>query len=288
MGRLFDMEDSFRAYLGQITRYPLLSREDELELALRYWERKDQRAADRLVCCNLRYVVKMANGYRGYGLRVADLVEEGNVGLLEAVRRFDPTRGRRFMTYASFWIRAYILAHVLKQWSMVAVGTGPIQSRLFFRLARERARMSAAFGEGGEVEDHLATRFGTTPERIRAMSGRLEGKDHSLDGKRYADGLATALDQLVDEQAVTEETCARAELGELVRRRVATAAASLSPRERLIIERRLLTDDAATLAEIGRDLGLSRERVRQLEERVKAKLELALRDLADPRLRDVA
>ncbi len=271
-------EDSLRAYLNEIQRFPPLERAEERELAER-WRAGDRAAAHALVCANLRTVVKIAWRFRGYGIRVADLVEEGNVGLLEAVKRFEPDRGHRFMTYATFWVRACILAHVLKQWSLVGVRTGPMQSKLFFRLARERARISAAVGDTGDLDARLAARFGTTTERVQAMTGRLSGKDHSLDGAPFHEGPSTPLDQLVDESESVEERCAGAERGALVRRRVASAMRGLSPRERYIVHRRLLTDEAATLADIGRHLGLSRERVRQLEERVKGKLGHALADL---------
>jgi RNA polymerase sigma-32 factor len=275
------VEDSFRAYVSRIQRYSPLDRATELELAVR-WQRGDVAAAHALVCANLRYVVKIAHGYRGYGLPVPDLVEEGNIGLLEAVRRFDPSRERRFMTYATYWIRAYILAYVLKQWSMVGIGTGPLQSKLFFRLARERARIATAMGDVQDLDVRLAEKFGTTPERVRDMAGRLEGKDSSLDAQAYREGAATVLDQLADDGAATDEMCADAELSRLVRERVALAMKALSPRERYIVDRRLLTDDAQTLAAIGRKLGLSRERVRQLEERVKGKLGRVLSDLEGP------
>jgi RNA polymerase sigma-32 factor len=271
-------EDSFRAYVQQIQRFAPLDRATEFALAER-WQRGDRQAAHRLVCAHLRYVVKIAHGYRGYGLRVADLVEEGNVGLLEAVKRFDPSRGHRFMTYAAYWVRACILAHVLKQWSLVGVGTGPLQSKLFFRLARERARIASSVGEVPDLDARLAARFGTTQERVRAMASRLDGKDRSLDTPRFGEGHVTALDQIADESAGIEERCAGAEQDHLVRRRVACAMKSLTPRERYIVDRRLLADDAQTLAEIGRHLGLSRERVRQLEERVKGKLGRVLADL---------
>ena len=144
MGRIADDDPGLAAYLDRVERYPLLDREAELHLARRWREAGDRRAGDELITANLRFVVRIALRYRGYGLRVADLVEEGNLGLLEALRRFEPERHLRFMTYAGYWARAYILAHVLKQRSLVGVGTGPLQSRLFFGLARERARLVAA------------------------------------------------------------------------------------------------------------------------------------------------
>jgi RNA polymerase sigma-32 factor len=289
MSRALADDAGFRTYLNAIGQFEPLDREMELKLARRWQRRRDADAAHQLVCANLRFVVKIANHYRGYGFRMADLVEEGNIGLLEAVKRFDPSRNLRFMTYAAYWIRAYILAHVLKQWSLVGVGTGPLQSKLFFRMARERAKISAALGgAGGEaaVEEQLAAKFGTTPERIRDMTGRLDGKDLSLDAAAYRDGSVSELDLLADDGAQgQEERCARAQRDRLVRHHVDRLLSGMSSRERYIVERRLLTDEADTLAEIGRHLRLSRERVRQLEERLKGKLRRALADFEPVELR---
>ncbi|HEY7954010.1 MAG TPA: RNA polymerase factor sigma-32 [Polyangia bacterium] len=288
MARLAE-DEGFQTYLSAIQRFQPLDRATELKLARRWQRRHDADSAHRLVQAHLRFVVKIANSYRGYGLKVADLVEEGNIGLLEAVRRFDPSRNLRFMTYAAYWIRAYILAHVLKQWSMVGVGTGPMQSKLFFRMARERAKITSALGAGAtetDVEELLAKKFGTSPERIRNMTGRLDGKDLSLDVAAYRDGTATGLDLLADDVSEgQEDRAARLERDEVVRTRVGALLRGLSPRERHILDHRLLTDDAETLADIGRQLGLSRERVRQLEERLKIKLRRALADFEPEPLR---
>jgi RNA polymerase sigma-32 factor len=273
-------EDGYRAYLGQLHRYEPLDRATEERLARRWVQQRDPEAANRLVCSNLRFVVKIANSYRNYGLRLADLVEEGNIGLLEALKRFDPERGHRFMTYAAYWVRACILAYVLKQRYMVGVGTGPMQSKLFFRLARERARLAATV-DGGDLDERLAERFGTSTERVRAMAGRMEGRDISLDAEVFQSGHVTGIDLLVDERADVEGGCARRERDHLVRARVREAMRSLPLRERYIVEHRLLSDNARTLAEIGRHLKISRERVRQLEERVKGKLQAVLSDLVD-------
>jgi RNA polymerase sigma-32 factor len=292
MGRPLVEDAGFAAYLNAIQHFQPLDREEELKLARRWRKRGDREAAHRLVRANLRFVVKIAMGYRGYGFRLADLVEEGNIGLLEAVKRFDPTRNLRFMTYAAYWIRAYILAHVLKQWSMVGVGTGPLQSKLFFRMARERAKITTALGADGsesEVEEQLARKFGTSTDRIRAMSGRLDGKDLSLDAAAFRDGTASALELLPDERTEgQEDRYARSERDEIVRSRVDCLTRGLSAREKYILARRLMTDEADTLAEIGRHLNLSRERVRQLEERLKGKLRRALTEFEPQRLRMTA
>jgi RNA polymerase sigma-32 factor len=288
MARLLAEDAGFRAYLNAIQQFEPLDREAELRLARRWQRRHDLEAAHTLVRANLRFVVKIANHYRGYGFRVADLVEEGNIGLLEAVKRFDPARNLRFMTYAAYWIRAYILAHVLKQWSLVGVGTGPLQSKLFFRMARERAKISAALGNNlseSAIEQRLAEKFGTTTDRIRDMSGRLDGKDLSLDMAAYRDGAVSELDLLECDAEGQDETCARVQRDDQVRSCVRRLMLSMSDRERYIVERRLLADEAETLAEIGRHLSLSRERVRQLEERLKGKLRRALAEFQPQQMR---
>ncbi len=289
MGRPLEEDAGFTAYLASIQKYEPLDREEELRLARRWIRRKDREAADTLVRANLRFVVKIAMQYRGYGLRVSDLVEEGNIGLCEAVRRFDPSRGLRFMTYAAYWIRAYVLAHVLKQWSMVGVGTGPLQSKLFFRMSRERARITTALGADGTpsaVEERLAAKFGTSVERIRDMTGRLEAKDSSLDQAAWKDGAETQLDRLADDRGEgQEESFERLQRESIVRARVTGISRTLSPRERYILAKRLLCDEQDTLAEIGRHLNLSRERVRQIEDRLKLKLRRALPEFEPQPLR---
>jgi RNA polymerase sigma-32 factor len=270
-----------RTYLGSIRRYALLSREEEVELARRWRRRGDRAAAEQLVTANLRFVVKLAAGYRGYGFSLADLVEEGNLGLLQAVRRFDPERGRRFMTYATYWIRAFILAYVLKSWSLVNVGTGPLQSKLFFRLQRERSRLAARVGTGADNDRRLARTFGTTEDRIRDMQGRLDGRDQSLDALAFREGNATELDLLADDRPGQEAGFAQEELHVQVHERLRRVLRALDRREAYIVETRLLCEDQKTLAEIGRALGLSRERVRQLESRVKARLRREFDDLEE-------
>jgi len=289
MGRPLEEDAAFSAYLASIQKYEPLDREEELRLARRWLRRKDREAADTLVRANLRFVVKIAMQYRGYGLKVSDLVEEGNIGLCEAVRRFDPSRNLRFMTYAAYWIRAFVLAHVLKQWSMVGVGTGPLQSKLFFRMSRERARITTALG--GEatqsaVEERLAAKFGTSVERIRDMTGRLESKDSSLDQAAWKDGAETQLDRLADEHGEgQEDRFERMQRDSIVRARVSGISRTLSTREKYILARRLLCDEQETLAEIGRHLNLSGERVRQIEDRLKLKLRRALPEFEPQQLR---
>jgi RNA polymerase sigma-32 factor len=275
----FATETGFQKYLTAIERYPLLDRERELALATAYRE-GDRGSGDLLVCCNLRYVVKIAIGYRGYGFRMSELVAEGNVGLLQAVRRFEPERGLRFMTYASYWVRAHVLSYILKHWSLVGVGTGPMQSKLFFRLHREKAKLIARTGNCESVTAKLAETFNCTEDRIRRMEQRIDGRDVSLDAKAYRDGSVTIMDTLSDDEGEQEAAVSRQQVSRLVRERVAQALTRLDDREQVIVHNRLLGGEKQTLSELGKQLGLSRERVRQLEQRVKTKLRRTLADLA--------
>lgn len=272
-------ENGFQKYTNAVERYPVLDRERELALATAY-HGGDKAAGDLLVCCNLRYVVKIAVGYRGYGFRLSELVAEGNVGLLQAVRRFEPERGLRFMTYASYWVRAHILSYILKHWSLVGVGTGPMQSKLFFRLHREKAKLLARTGQCDNVTAKLAEKFNCTEDRIRRMEQRIDGRDVSLDAKAFRDGSATIMDTLTDGDTDQELAVSREEVATLVRSRVTDALERLDEREQVIVRRRLLGGQKETLSELGKQLGLSRERVRQLEQRVKTKLRRSLADLA--------
>lgn len=271
---------SFQHYLAAIERYPVLDRARELELARRHRE-GDKAAGDLLVSASLRYVVRIAHGYRGYGLKLADLVSEGNLGLLKALERFEPDRGLRFMTYASYWVRAQILTYVLKHYSVVGIGTGPMQSKLFFRLQREKAKILAEHGADVDTTALLAERFGCSKNRIRRMEQRLEHKDTSLDARAYREGATTLLETLADDAPGIEDEVGRRERIRIVRDRIARVMQSLDDREQAIVQRRLLSvdDDRTTLSDLGRELGISRERVRQLEHRVKAKLRRQLADL---------
>ncbi|MBC8066870.1 MAG: RNA polymerase factor sigma-32 [Deltaproteobacteria bacterium] len=272
-------DQGFSRYSSAIERYPVLDRERELALSSSYL-RGDKAAGDLLVCCNLRYVVKIAHGYRGYGFRINELVAEGNMGLLQAVRRFEPDRGLRFMTYASYWVRAHVLSYILKHWSLVGVGTGPMQSKLFFRLHREKAKLAARLGTGEDLTAKLAETFGTTEDRIRSMEQRIDARDSSLDAKAFRDGTTTVMDTLTDEGASQEAALMSEEVQSIVHERVADALTRLDEREQVIVHHRLIGGERQTLSEIGKTLGLSRERVRQLEQRVKTKLRRSLADLA--------
>jgi RNA polymerase sigma-32 factor len=261
-------------YVSHVQAIPQLSREEEFDLAVRAREGNDVRAGRRLVEANLRHVVAIALTYRRYGVRLTDLVSEGNVGLMIALRKFDPSRGTRFVTYAAHWIRAYVLGHVLRGWSIVGVGSGPLRSKVFFRLRREKAKILALTSDAAEANGRLADRFGTTTEKIVMLAHRLEARDVSLDAKAFDDGTTSVVDTLPSGGPSQEEEYLRHERSVAMAARVREAVAKLDPRERFIVEARMMADgvDELSLAEIGRRLGVSRERARQLEARAKEKL----------------
>lgn len=262
---------------------PQLDSEQEHLLARRWLEDGDRAAADKLTRANLRAVTSLATKYRHYGIPIAELVAEGNYGLVHALRKFDPGRGVRFATYATHWVRAYILAYVLRSWSIVGGVSGPMRSQLFFKFRRERARLTTLHGEGESCERALAERLGLSTERVKAMMNRLDAPDASLDAPLHGDSPGTLLDQLVA-SSDPEERLNEARFRESVGAAVATALGCLDARERYIVEARFLAEEAdqASLAEIGRRFGISRERARQLEGRAKSKLRARVTASGDP------
>jgi RNA polymerase sigma-32 factor len=265
---------SLTKYISYVRAIPELSREEEGRSARLWLKNGDLLEADRLIRANLRYVVAIALTYRRYGLSLAELVAEGNFGLVHAVGKFNPERGTRFVTYAAYWIRAYMLNYVIRSWSMVGVGSGPLRSKLFFRLRRERARIANLVGEGEVAERMLAERFGESKDKIMGLANRLEARDVSLDARLFDDGSVAMLDTLESEAPSQEETVANNQSRALLERNLTVALTELDPRERFIVKTRMMADvdDALSLAEIGRRLGVSRERARQLEARAKRKL----------------
>jgi RNA polymerase sigma-32 factor len=265
------------AYLNRIDQYGLLTPDEERRLALRWRRFRDPDAADRLVTGNLRFVVKIAFEYRTYGVRLLDLIQEGNLGLLVAVDRFDPGRGVRLTTYAVWWIRAYIQEYIRRSWSMVRFGTTRAEQRCFYRLRRERQRLE----RGGNKADpeRLASALGISTGELEAIESRITRRDASLDDSAYVDTDETRGDRLADDQPGPESRFADEELSHRAHDAIAEALATLDPRERDILHRRYLAAKPATLKEIGAQFGISRERVRQLEARAMAKLRERLQPL---------
>ena len=270
---------SLDRYIQQVRAIPKLSREDEHQLALRARE-GDQDAADRLVEANLRYVIAIGLQYRRYGVTLGDLIAEGSVGLVTAVRKFDPHRGTRFVTYAGYWIRAFVLEAVVRSSTMIGAGSGPFRSKLFFRLRRERARLSNLIADPEELIATLAAEFDTTSEKMTELLRRLDQREISLDAPAYHDSDSTLVETLPGAAEPQDVIVARQRRQSGIELRLEGALSVLDDRERLIVEKRILSDDSASLASLGRELGVSRERARQLEARAKKKLAEELKDLA--------
>ncbi|GAC1370799.1 MAG: RNA polymerase sigma factor RpoH [Polyangiales bacterium] len=269
-------------YIAMARAVEPLSREEETALARAWRDRQDPKAAEQLIRASLRFVVAIAISYRRYGLRLGDLISEGNLGLMMALRKFDPDRGVKFATYAAYWSRAYILNHVIRSWSMVGAGSGPLRSKLFFKLRRERAMIANQVGEGDERTSMtmLAERMGQSVEKTEEQTQRLDARDVSLDAQVHEDGKATMLEGLTDAGPSQEDRFFDAERGGMLQQALSDAIATLDERERYIVEARLMADEETSLAEIGRKLGVSRERARQLETRAKDKLRKQLGALA--------
>ncbi|NLE47902.1 MAG: sigma-70 family RNA polymerase sigma factor [Sandaracinaceae bacterium] len=272
-------DPSLNRYIERVRQIRTLSREEEHELALKA-QSGDRRAQDRLVEANLRYVVAVALQYRRYGIRLGDLIAEGNLGLVTAVQKFDPHRGTRFVTYAGYWIRAFILEAVVRSTSLVGGGSGPLRSKLFFRLRRERARVETLTTDPDKRIEMMAERFDTTPAKMEAMLRRIETNDVSLDQPVYDESQTTLVETLESNELPPDEAYERDSTRKKLRERLEEAMNVLDRRERLIVEQRILSDEDISLAALGRELGVSRERARQLEARAKAKLRNQLKELA--------
>ncbi len=276
---------SLELYLSEINRFPLLTVEEEQRLARSYRDVEDTRAAHRLVTANLRFVVKVAYEYRSYGFRMADLIQEGNIGLMKAVQKFDPDKGIRLISYAVWWIRAYIQNYILKSWSLVKLGTTQAQRKLFFSLARtkrELDKMSAEHGADSDAADpaKVARKLRVKPGEVREMEQRMEGRDLSLDAPLGDDGGYAHVDFVAAPGAPQDDEISGVEEQKLVSGRVVEALGRLDPRERYIIEQRVMSERPMTLKELGEHFGFSRERARQLELRAKDKLKQELHALA--------
>jgi RNA polymerase sigma-32 factor len=274
---------SLDLYLAEISRYELLSADEERALARRYRDGGDSRAAHHLVTANLRFVAKVAYEYRSYGFRMADLVQEGNIGLMRAVQKFDPDKGIRLISYGVWWIRAYIQNHILRSWSLVKLGTTQAQRKLFFSMGRTRRELERASAASGLAPTSdaagIAARLRVKAEEVAEMQQRMEGRDLSLDAPLGEDGSTSHVDLLCDAAPGQENELGVEQERRLTAARVALALGHLDERERYIVESRLMGDRPMTLAEIGDHFGFSRERARQLEIRAKEKLRRELQAL---------
>ncbi|MEN9800088.1 MAG: hypothetical protein RL653_3785 [Pseudomonadota bacterium] len=272
---------SLTLYLAEINRYRLLTVDEEQALARAYLQ-GDLHAGHALVTSNLRFVVKVAYEYRSYGIRMADLVQEGNIGLMKAVQKFDPDKNIRLISYAVWWIRAYIQNYILKSWSLVKLGTTQAQRKLFFSLARTRRELEKMNPGGGTAinVDEIASRLRVKPQEVREMEQRMGGRDLSLDAPMGEDGSNSHVDFVVSDGIGQDDEVADRQEAGLIGDRVRVALSRLDPRERFIIEQRVMNDRPMTLKELGEHFGFSRERARQLEIRAKDKLKSELQQLA--------
>ena len=277
-----ETDPTLSRYMTMVQRFPKLSREEERALADRWAETKDEQARDQLVRSHLRYVVAIALKYRRYGVPVSELIAEGNFGVVHALDKFEPERGHRFVTYAAYWIRAYVLNYIIRSWSLVGVGSGVLRSKMFFKLRRERVRLMNLLGDDEAVQDALAKKMDVSRDQLSKMLRRLEARDLSLDAKVYDDSASTLVDTLVSEDDSQEEIFGATEVRDHTTKAVREAVAALDQRERYIVENRLMADpdDELSLAEIGRRLGVSRERARQLEARAKRKLRTRITEIS--------
>jgi RNA polymerase sigma-32 factor len=264
--------DPVALYLAEIRRYPLLTREQEEELAKKYYETKDPLIAQALVTANLRFVVKVAADYSRFGARMIDLIQEGNMGLMHAVREFNPYKGVRLITYAVWWIRGYIQEYLMKQYSLVKIGTTQNQKKLFYQLQKEREALDA-LGEGQNLQ-LLSSRLGVPEDEVQMMAQRMSGRDVSLNQPLDESGNSAA--SLMDLQKDLHETpdvelAKREEISHLTKA-IEDLKPTLSEREKIILEERILADEPLTLQEIGEKHGITREAVRQMEARLLKKI----------------
>src|SRR5215470_11922325 len=278
-------------YLEEIRKFPMLEPDEEYMLAKRWQEHQDADAAHRMVTSHLRLVAKIAMGYRGYGLPIGEVISEGNVGLMQAVKKFDPDKGFRLATYAMWWIRASIQEYILRSWSLVKMGTTAAQKKLFFNLRRLKGEM-AALEEGDLRPEHVATiahKLAVTEDEVVSMNRRLSGGgDASLNapiGGAGGEGDSEWMDWLADDQAEGTQETRLADSEEFGARMtlLQEAMADLSERERHIIEERRLKDEPSTLEDLSKEYGVSRERVRQIEVRAFEKLQKAMKKRANER-----
>ncbi len=267
--------NSVELYLSQINRFPLLSAKEEFDLAVRFREENDIEAAHRLITSNLRFVVKVALEYRSYGVKLLDLVQEGNIGLMMAVKKFNPYRGYRLISYAIWWIRAYIKNFIIKTWSIVKIGTTQTQKKLFYSLGKTKKIVKSKTSAEDDIQ-LLAKALNVKDHDIIEMEQRMSLRDFSLDSTLGEGRQTTHLDLLADERPTQEELVGEMEEESHRKREVCRALACLNPKERYVIEKRIMTHEPETLQEIGDSLSLSRERIRQIETEALKKLRTQL------------
>jgi len=262
-------------YIVEINRYPLLTAEEEFKLAVELKKNNDMEAAEKLIVSNLRFVVKIAHEYRNYGIKLTDLIQEGNIGLMHAVKKFDPYKGYRLISYAVWWIRAYMQNYIIKSWSLVKIGTTQAQRKLFFKLSQAKKRLENLSEKNPEFSE-IAESLGVKEIELEEMDLRLSHRDLSLDAFISEDGESTHMDYLAYEGEDQEISLIKKEEMALVKRNIAGALAKLSEKEKYIIKHRVMADHPETLQEIGNRYDITRERARQIEKQALNKMRLAI------------
>ncbi|MFB3925211.1 MAG: RNA polymerase sigma factor RpoH [Syntrophales bacterium] len=251
-------------YMAQINSFPILSAEEEFELAVRFQKFNSMEAAEKLVTSNLRFVVKIAHEYRNYGVKLIDLIQEGNIGLMHAVKKFNPYKGYRLISYAVWWIRAYIQNFIIKSWSLVKIGTTQAQRKLFFKLNQTRKKLQNLSSRNPEFAE-IAESLNVKESEIEEMDIRMSNRDLSLDASIDDEGESAYIDQLMYQGENQEDALIKKEETSLVRMNIAGALSKLNERERYIVIHRIMADEPQTLQEIGDRFKITRERARQIE-----------------------
>lgn len=267
-------------YIAEINKFQLLTADEEFRLSVRLKKYNDMDAAEQLVVSNLRFVVKIAHEYRNYGVKLSDLIQEGNIGLMHAVKKFDPYKGYRLISYAVWWIRAYIQNYIIKSWSLVKIGTTQAQRKLFFKLGQAKKKLETLSERNPEFAE-IAESLGVKTIELQEMDLRMSNRDLSLDAYVNEEGDATHIDYLTYEGEDQEMALIKKEEMELVKRDIAGALTTLSEKESYIISHRVMADDPMTLQEIGDRYHITRERARQIEKQALKKLRLAIPYLGD-------
>jgi len=271
ISRLPVVKNSLDTYLVQINQFPLLSQEEEFKLAVRYRKHDDIEAAHKLITSNLKFVVKVAFEYKSYGVKLLDLIQEGNIGLMMAVKKFNPYKGYRFISYAIWWIRAYIQNFIIKTWSLVKIGTTQAQKKLFYKIGKVRKALESN-GDNEKKYDLLAHDLDVTKEDIMEMEQRMSSRDLSLDAPFDESQELTHLELLKEESPNQEEAIAQEEEKKIREHEVQNAMKRLNEKEVYVLQNRIMAEEPLTLQQIGDHLKLSRERVRQIESEALNKL----------------
>ena len=269
------LTDTLDVYMVEISQFPILEADEEFKLAVQFKKFGDMKSAERLVTSNLRFVVKIAHEYKNYRVRLLDLIQEGNIGLMHAVKKFDPYKGFRLISYAVWWIRAYMQNYIIRNWSLVKIGTTQAQRKLFFKLNQVKKKLELLSAENPEFRE-AAEMLNVRQSEVEEMDLRLTNRDVSLDASLNDEGESLFIDHLTDEDTNQEEDLIKKEETALVKKNIAGALAKLNERESYIIQNRVMVDKPQTLQEIGDKFNITRERARQIEKEALKKMRLAL------------